>query len=188
MMQRVDNPEQDISTTWRKFSEVWAVASRNSLYRILATSVALGARQRAKSSSQAPLYVLGWGGEGGDCYCELPRIPIPRTSVNKYNQVRLRLLINEEHALAKAVRRGLDTGLGVPILRPTLYEDLVCTGKLARGERFASTGCDDDAHNVTNLRRTSPHIGVGLGLRGIQARDLLGLLHLGHRVPRRHRT
>src|SRR5215203_7369359 len=83
MMQRVDNPEQDISTTWRKFSEVWAVASRNSLYRILAISVALGARQRAKSSSQAPLYVLGWGGEGGDCYCELPRIPLLRTSVNK---------------------------------------------------------------------------------------------------------
>src|SRR5215208_5421630 len=83
MMQRVDNPEQDISTTWRKFSEVWAVASRNSLYRILAISVALGARQRAKSSSQAPLYVLGWGGEGGDCYCELPRIPLPRTSVNR---------------------------------------------------------------------------------------------------------
>src|SRR5829696_8968560 len=83
MMQRVDNPEQDISTTWRKFSEVWAVASRNSLYRILAISVALGARQRAKSSSQAPLYVLGWGGEGGDCYCELPRILIPRTPVNK---------------------------------------------------------------------------------------------------------
>src|SRR5829696_8543217 len=83
MMQRVDNPEQDISTTWRKFSEVWAVASRNSLYRILAISVALGARQRAKSSSQAPLYVLGWGGEGGDCYCELPRIPLPRTPVNR---------------------------------------------------------------------------------------------------------
>src|SRR5215218_314692 len=83
MMQRVDNPEQDISTTWRKFSEVWAVASRNSLYRILAISVALGARQRAKSSSQAPLYVLGWGGEGGDCYCELPRIPLPRTSLNR---------------------------------------------------------------------------------------------------------
>src|SRR5215203_326816 len=83
MMQRVDNPEQDISTTWRKFSEVWAVASRNSLYRILAISVALGARQRAKSSSQAPLYVLGWGGEGGDCYCELPRIPLLGNSVNK---------------------------------------------------------------------------------------------------------
>src|SRR5215204_6335574 len=83
MMQRVDNPEQDISTTWRKFSEVWAVASRNSLYRILAISVALGARQRAKSSSQAPLYVLGWGGEGGDCYRQLPRIPLLRTSVNK---------------------------------------------------------------------------------------------------------
>ena len=47
-----------------KFSEVWAVASRNSLYRILTTSVALGMRLRAKSSSQAPIYVPGWGREG----------------------------------------------------------------------------------------------------------------------------
>jgi hypothetical protein len=47
-----------------KFSEVWAVASRNSLYHILTTSVALGARLRAKSSSQAPIYVPGWGREG----------------------------------------------------------------------------------------------------------------------------
>jgi hypothetical protein len=47
-----------------KFSEVWAVASRNSLYRILTTSVALGTRLRAKSSSQAPIYVPGWGREG----------------------------------------------------------------------------------------------------------------------------
>src|SRR5215208_2039517 len=92
MMQRVDNPEQDISTTWRKFSEVWAVASRNSLYRILAISVALGARQRAKSSSQAPLYVLGWGGEGGDCYCELPRIPLPRRSCIKDRSLKTTVL------------------------------------------------------------------------------------------------
>ena len=47
-----------------KFSEVWAVASRHSLYRILTTSVALGTRLRAKSSSQAPIYVPGWGREG----------------------------------------------------------------------------------------------------------------------------
>src|SRR5215207_5086270 len=47
-----------------KFSEVWAVASRNSLYRILTTSVALGKRLRAKSSSQVPIYVPGWGREG----------------------------------------------------------------------------------------------------------------------------
>src|SRR5215217_9702104 len=47
-----------------KFSEVWAVASCNSLYRILTTSVALGRRLRAKSSSQAPIYVPGWGREG----------------------------------------------------------------------------------------------------------------------------
>jgi hypothetical protein len=47
-----------------KFSEVEIVASRNSLYRILAIHVALGVRVRAKSSSQAPIYVLGWGREG----------------------------------------------------------------------------------------------------------------------------
>jgi hypothetical protein len=34
------------------------------LYRILTTSVALGTRLRAKSSSQAPIYVPGWGREG----------------------------------------------------------------------------------------------------------------------------
>jgi hypothetical protein len=34
------------------------------LYRILETSVALGTRLRAKSSSQAAIYVPGWGREG----------------------------------------------------------------------------------------------------------------------------
>jgi hypothetical protein len=34
------------------------------LYQIFTTSVALGARLRAKSSSQAPIYVPGWGREG----------------------------------------------------------------------------------------------------------------------------
>src|SRR5215213_3432797 len=104
MMQRVDNPEQDISTTWRKFSEVWAVASRNSLYRILAISVALGARQRAKSSSQAPLYVLGWGGEGGDCYCELPRIPLPRRWVNRGAMRKCLTLMNSAEQRSKPER------------------------------------------------------------------------------------
>src|SRR5215208_93307 len=47
-----------------KFSEVWAVASRNSLYRILTTSVALGARLRAKSSCQGRSYGPGGGREG----------------------------------------------------------------------------------------------------------------------------
>jgi hypothetical protein len=47
-----------------KFSEVETVASRNRLQRILTTNVALGAGLRAKSSSQAPLFVAGAGREG----------------------------------------------------------------------------------------------------------------------------
>jgi hypothetical protein len=38
-----------------KFSEVRAVASRNSLYQILATNVALGAGLRAKSRLPRPI-------------------------------------------------------------------------------------------------------------------------------------
>jgi hypothetical protein len=43
-----------IDRRW-KFSEVWAVASRNRLYQILATNVALGTGQRAKSCSPRPI-------------------------------------------------------------------------------------------------------------------------------------
>jgi hypothetical protein len=39
----------------QEFPEVEAVASRNSLYQILAVSVALGTGLRAKRCSQAPL-------------------------------------------------------------------------------------------------------------------------------------
>jgi hypothetical protein len=53
--------------------------------------------------------------------------------VNKYHQARLSLLVNEEHTLVKPVRRGLDTSLGVQMLRPTLFEVLVCGGNLAGG-------------------------------------------------------
>ena len=44
------------------------------------------------------------------------------------------------------VRRGPYAGLGVHILRSTLFEVLVSGGKLAGGERFTSAGCHDDAH------------------------------------------
>src|SRR5215217_1621153 len=66
-----------------KFSEVWTVASRNSLYRILTTSVALGTRLRAKSSSQAPIYVPGWGREGKIATVNFGEFPFLRASVNK---------------------------------------------------------------------------------------------------------
>src|SRR5215211_472144 len=59
-----------------KFSEVRAVASRNSLNRILAISVASGTCLRARSSSQAPLYVLDWA--------ERERL-LHRTSQNSYS-------------------------------------------------------------------------------------------------------
>jgi hypothetical protein len=61
---------------------------------------------------------------------ELRRILILGTSVNKDHQACLSLLVYEEHALAKPVRRGLDTGLGVQILRPTLFELLAKLLKL----------------------------------------------------------
>jgi hypothetical protein len=66
-----------------KFSEVWAVTSRNSFYRILTTSVALGARLKAKSSSQAPIYVPGWSREGKLATVNFREFHFfPRTPVN----------------------------------------------------------------------------------------------------------
>jgi hypothetical protein len=67
----------------QQFSEVGAVASRNSLYQILAPFVALGVWLRAKSRLSPVPIRAGVGKSGGVCYRELPRIRIPRTSVNK---------------------------------------------------------------------------------------------------------
>src|SRR5215208_5316814 len=50
----------------------------------------------------------------------LPRIPILRRWVNKDHQARLRLLVNDEHALAKLVRCGPYAGFGIQILWSTL--------------------------------------------------------------------
>jgi len=47
-----------------KFSEVAAVASRNSLYHILAISVALETGQRAKSCSPRPMGTGVWNKAG----------------------------------------------------------------------------------------------------------------------------
>jgi hypothetical protein len=46
------------------FSRTKKVASRNSLYQNVGINVALGVWQRAKSSSQASLYVLGRSTKG----------------------------------------------------------------------------------------------------------------------------
>jgi hypothetical protein len=80
---------------------------------------------------------------------ELRRIPLLRGWMNKYHQASLRFLVDDEHALAKAVRSGTEAGLGVQMLRPKLFELLVCVGKLAGRERFTSTGIHYDAHSVS---------------------------------------
>src|SRR5215207_84548 len=80
----------------------------------------------------------------------LGRIYLRSTRVNKYHYARLSLLVNEEYTLVKPVLRGLDTSLGVQMLRPTLFEELVCFGKLAGRERFPSAGCYYDAHNSSS--------------------------------------
>ena len=59
-----DEPHHRGRVRGRKFSEVAPVASRNSLYQILAVNVALGTEEKAKSSSPAALYVPGRGREG----------------------------------------------------------------------------------------------------------------------------
>jgi hypothetical protein len=66
-----------------KFSEVRTVASRNSLYQILAINVALGAEEKAKKWLSPTRIGIGPGPRGEDCYRELPRILLPRTWVNK---------------------------------------------------------------------------------------------------------
>src|SRR5215208_3621115 len=83
---------------------------------------------------------------------ELLRTHLLRGGVNKDDYARLRFLVNEEHAGAKPVRCGPEAGLGVHILRPTLFEALVCGGNLAGRERFTSTGIHHDAHRSTTAR------------------------------------
>ena len=65
--------------------------------------------------------------------------------MSKDDYARLRFFVNEEHALAKPVRCGSEAGLGAHILRPTLFELLVCVGKLAGRECLTSAGCHYDA-------------------------------------------
>ena len=72
--------------------------------------------------------------------------------MNKDDYARLRFLVNEEHALVKPVRCGPEAGLGVHILRPTLFELLVCGGNLAGRERFTSTGIHYDVHRFPTAR------------------------------------
>ena len=76
--------------------------------------------------------------------------------MNKDDYARLRFLVNEEHPGTKPVRCGPEAGLGVHILRPTLFEVLVCGGKLAGRERFTSTGIHYDVHSVSIFDEPPP--------------------------------
>ena len=60
--------------------------------------------------------------------------------MSKDDYARVRFFVNEEHPLAKPVRCGSEAALGVHILRPTLFELLVCVGKLAGRECLTSAG------------------------------------------------
>jgi hypothetical protein len=84
------------------------------------------------------------------------RIHLLRGRVNKDDYARLRFFVNEEHALAKPVRCGPEAGLGAHILRPTLFELLVCGGKLAGYESFTSTGIHYDAPSVSFFDEPPP--------------------------------
>jgi hypothetical protein len=81
--------------------------------------------------------------------------------VNKDHQARLRLLVDEELTLVKPVRCSSYAGLGVQILRPTLFEDLVCGGKFAGRERFTSAGCHYDAYRASSSSMNQPTINCG---------------------------
>jgi hypothetical protein len=85
-------------------------------------------------------------------FYEVRRILLPLRWVKKDDHARLRFLVNEEHAGAKPVRCSPEAGLGVHILRPTLFELLVCGGKLAGRERFTSTGIHYDVHRFPTAR------------------------------------
>jgi hypothetical protein len=80
------------------------------------------------------------------------------------------LLVDDEHARAEPVRRGLDTALGVQIPRSAPYEILVCGGKLSGGERFAGAGLNEDAHGAPSSWASRSAFGRGRrgGVRGFE--------------------
>jgi hypothetical protein len=73
-----------------------------------------------------------------------------RIRVNKDHQARLSLLVDEERALAKAIRCGPYAALGIQILWSTLFEELVGGGEFAGGELLTSAGCHYDAQSASS--------------------------------------
>jgi hypothetical protein len=102
--------------------------------RNLAYALAMGLadlRARARCSAPGPPVRRGWPLLLRVVDSRRCRIHLLRGWVNKDHHALLSLLVNDEHALAIPVRRSLDTGLGVQISGPTLFEVLVGFGKLA---------------------------------------------------------
>src|SRR5215213_489164 len=106
-------------------------------------------RARARCSALGALVRRGWPLLLRVVDSRRCRINLLRGGVDKDHHARLRILVNDEHALAIPVRCGLDTGLGVRILRPLLFEVLVGVGKLAGGERFTRAGLHYDARSAS---------------------------------------
>src|SRR5829696_3804434 len=77
-----------------KFSEVRAVASRNSLQQILATQVAEPYTEFCVGWLSPTPMALGTGPHWGDCYSELPRILLPRNPMNKVNEHKVAGLVS----------------------------------------------------------------------------------------------
>src|SRR5215217_6304962 len=88
-------------------------------------------------------------------------MPILRRWVNKDHKAHLRLLVGEEHTLAKAVRCGLDPALAVLMLRSVLCVLLIGGDKLAGRERLTSAGCDDEAHSGSFFDEPTPQVHKG---------------------------
>src|SRR5215212_7218504 len=93
---------------------------------------------------------------------EVRRITLLRGWVNKDHHARLRLLVNDEHAPAKLIRCSPEPALGAQILWSTLFELLICGGKLAGRELFTSAGCHYDAQSASSSSTNQPSINCGL--------------------------
>jgi hypothetical protein len=81
--------------------------------------------------------------------------------VSKDDYARLRFLVDDEHALAKAVRCSTEAGFGALMLRSVLCELLIGGDKLAGGERFASTRIHYEAKSVSFFDNPPPRVHKG---------------------------
>src|SRR5215218_1335383 len=84
--------------------------------------------------------------------------------VNKQHHAGFGLLVDDEHVRAKLVQGGLEAGLGIHVLWPTLCEVSVCGGQLTWCERFTSARLHYDAHKATSSPTNRPTIKIVVAL------------------------